>query len=566
MGCFGGGGGSGEASLNFQREQVEKQHEYDKKQYSFQWDESKDKAGNKKGTMWQNYDYQKDSIKIAQDNDLAAKKYKEETANQQWNYQNEVKTFQEELQTRLYNKNQVQVAEQFTMNEAAASHAVKEVDRASEEAFIDAAFQNQQLVDDLWHSTGSLGLEKAKTTLGLAGKESELEYQQDKTIVEYGQEVSKTKYDTAGAQLNLADATTKAGFQKAGTTQNLLTTQAKNAYDKQSLMTDLASNMNKSKYEMSVLRRDVNQMQAKSAFADQENTIKHLQSVGQATASGQAGRSQGKAIQAFAAALGRQGIANAQEMIYGKNKAEATARLLQETNLYDTQKAAQASQQIDLKSLDAIQKAGLALEGAEHDLKMAGKKTDLNISQLNDSLLGVTELTNLSTKQIDNQMKNAQNQAGIDFSKFDLESMKGQKDFELNKNIMQASLDSALAQSGLDLEQIGLKKAQADLQTQAMSQLKPEAGPAIPQPLPLPTTVYQDPQKPTKPPEPIKGAMPTYAGPGAGQKVLSGAVAGLGTAAMMGAFKAGGAGGWSAAGGWAGPLGLAVGIGTMLFG
>ena len=564
MGCF-GGGGSGEASLNFQREQVEKQHEYDKKQYSFQWDEGKDAEGNKKGTMWQNYDYQKDSIKIAQNNDLAAKKYKEETANQQWNYQNEVKSYQEELQNKLYNKNQAQVAQQFTMNEAAASHAVKEVDKASEEAFIDAAFQNKQLIDDLWHSTGSLGLEKAKTQLGLEGKESELEYQQDKSIVEYGQEVSKTKYDTAGVQLDLSDATTKAGFQKAGITQNLLTSEAKNAFDKQTLMTDLASNMNKSKYEMASLRRDVDQMRAKSAFADQENTIKHLQSVGQATASGRTGRSQGKAIQAFAAAIGRQGIANAQEMIYGKNKAEATSRLLQETNLYDTQKSAQASQEIDLKSLDAIQKAGLSLEGAEHDLKMAGKKTDLNISQLNDSLLGVTELTNLSTKQIDNQMKSAQNQAGIDFSKFDLESMKGEKDFELNKNIMQASLDSALSQSSLDLEQIGLKKAQADLQTQAMSQLKPEAGPSIPKPLPLPTTIYQDPQKPTKPPEPIKGAMPTYSGPSFGQKALSGAVAGLGTSAMLGAFAKTG-GGWGAAGGWAGPLGLAVGIGTMLFG
>lgn len=565
MGCFGGGGGAAQDSLNFQKEQVEKQHEYDKKQYNFQWDESLDEEGNKKGTMWQNYDYQKESIKIAQENDLAAKNYKEETANQQWNYQNEVKSFQEDLQNKLYNKNQAQVAKQFTMNEAAASHAVKEVDKASEEAFIDAAFQNQQLIDDLWHSTGSLGLEKAKTQLGLEGKESEFEYQKDKTIVEYGQEVSKTKYDIAGAQLNLADQTTKAGFQKAGITQNLLTSEAKNAFDKQSLITDLAQNMNKSKYEMASLRRNVDQMRAKSAFADQENTIKHLQSVGQATASGRTGRSQGKAIQAFAAALGRQGVMNAQEMIYGTKKAESTAKLLQETNLYDTQKAAMASQEIDLKSLDAIQKAGLSLESSQHDLKMAGKKTDLNISQLNDSLLGVTELTNLSTKQIDNQMKNAQNKAGIDFSKFDLESMKGQKDFELNKNIMQASLDSALAQSDLDLEQIGLKKAQADLQTQAMSQLKPEAGPAIPQPLPLPTTKYQDPQKPTKPPEPIKGAMPTYTGPSFGQKALSGAVAGLGTSAMLGAFGAQG-GGWAASAGWAGPLGLAVGIGTLFFG
>ena len=42
-------------------------------------------------------------------------------------------------------------------------------------------------------------------------------------------------------------------------------------------------------------------------------------------------------------------------------------------------------------------------------------------------------------------MQNAQNQAGIDFSKFDLDTLKKQKDFDLNTKTIQANLDKALS-------------------------------------------------------------------------------------------------------------------------
>tara|TARA_R100000458_G_C8277617_1_gene253212 strand:- start:1299 stop:2984 length:1686 start_codon:yes stop_codon:yes gene_type:complete len=558
------GGGGSQASLNYQKENVKKQHKFNTQQYYHQWATEDDVAEmedvEKVGSVWKQYDYHVQAKTLAEANDKTVRDYNDAKATSEYNYQVAVKKHQEDLQDQLYTRNQAQVGAQKTYNQAAAAAAIKEVDKASEEAFIDAAFKNQGVIDDLWAQTGNIGLERAKRTLSLEGTESELEYQQDKTIVEYGQKVSESKFDTASAQLGLSDATTQAGFKKAGIAQDLMTKQAKAAYDKSSITTDLAEKTGKSKYQVQSLRRDVDQMRAKAAFSDQENTIKHLQQVGAASARGGAGRSKAKAMQAFSAALGRQGTMMAQEMVFGKEKAESTAKLLQETRLFDTQKAAQASQKIDLKSLDEIQKGTLALESTEHDLKMAGKRTDLNVDKIRDSLLGVTELTNLSTKQIENKMNQAQYAAGIDFSKFDLETQKAQKEYQLNTDIVQATLDSALDQAELDKEQVALKKLEADLAADAFSQIEPKKGPDLPIPQPLPTTVYQDVLKPEAPPIPIEGAMPTDTGPTFGQKALSGAVAGLASYAAVAGTSSG-----AIAGIGAGPIGLAIGLGTMLF-
>ena len=579
------GGGGSQASLNFQREQVAKQDKYNNAQYYHTWATDEDLAtlnsdvdddGNlitendqtHRGTAWQQYDYQVQAVEIAKRNDASAKAYKDKAATDQYDYNMKVKHHQEGIADQIYTKNQGQVASQKAFNQIASGAAIKEVDKASDEAFIDAAFKSQGIIDDLYAQTGALGIDRAKTQLDLEGTEAELEYSLDKSIIDYGQQVSQSKFDTASAQLDLSDKTTKTGFTKAAVSQDLLTKEAKNAFDKSSIMRDLGEKTGKSKYQVEALRRDVDQMRSKAAFTDQENTIKHLQQVGAASARGGAGRSKAKAQQAFVAAIGRQGTMLAQELVFGKEKAEATAKLLQETRLYDTQKAAQASQEIDLKSLDAVQKAGLTLEGAEHDLKMAGAKTELNVDKIRDSLLGVTELTNLSTKQIENKMNQAQYAAGLDFSKFDLETIKGQNEYQLNSDIIQATLDSALDQAELDKEQIALKKLEADLAADAFSQIKPTYLPddAIPKPEALPTAEYQDVLKPEKAPIPIAGAMPTNMGPTFGQKALSGAVAGLGAAGMasMAGFGARGTTGLMSIG--ACRIGLAIGIGTMLFG
>jgi hypothetical protein len=92
--------------------------------------------------------------------------------------------------------------------------------------------------------------------------------------------------------------------------------------------------------------------------------------------------------------------------------------------------------------------------------------------------------------------------------------------------------------------------------------LKPTRGPTAPKPIELPETKWQDPLMPSKPPEPIKGAKAQTGITDALSSVVGGAAAGIGVATALAAPSAAGLGLAAAAG----PIGLAVGIGTALFG
>lgn len=88
-----------------------------------------------------------------------------------------------------------------------------------------------------------------------------------------------------------------------------------------------------------------------------------------------------------------------------------------------------------------------------------------------------------------------------------------------NQAILAESITSAQKQSAVNMKKIQSDKYGADIQAEASRMLKPEITPALPKPIKLPTTIFQDPRKPRKPPKPIKGAT-TNAG------LISGAVKG----------------------------------------
>jgi hypothetical protein len=75
-----------------------------------------------------------------------------------------------------------------------------------------------------------------------------------------------------------------------------------------------------------------------------------------------------------------------------------------------------------------------------------------------------------------------------------------------NQAILVESLTSAQKQHSVNIKKIKTDKYGADIQAEANRMLKPEIAPALPKPIPLPTTIFQDPRKPRKPPKPIKGA------------------------------------------------------------
>lgn len=75
-----------------------------------------------------------------------------------------------------------------------------------------------------------------------------------------------------------------------------------------------------------------------------------------------------------------------------------------------------------------------------------------------------------------------------------------------NVAIMEESMRSAKAQHVANIRGINLKKLEADLAAEAARMLKPEMEPALPEPLAMPRTIFQNVQKPKKPPKPIKYA------------------------------------------------------------
>lgn len=75
-----------------------------------------------------------------------------------------------------------------------------------------------------------------------------------------------------------------------------------------------------------------------------------------------------------------------------------------------------------------------------------------------------------------------------------------------NQAILVESLVSAEKQYAVNNKKISTDKYGADLQAEANRMLKPRIGPALPKPIPLPKAKFQNPLKPKKTPQPIKGA------------------------------------------------------------
>lgn len=74
----------------------------------------------------------------------------------------------------------------------------------------------------------------------------------------------------------------------------------------------------------------------------------------------------------------------------------------------------------------------------------------------------------------------------------------------LNQSKLVESLVSAEKQSQVNRRKIKSDKYGADLMADANRMLKPEIAPALPKPIPLPATIFQNPKRPRKPPKPPK--------------------------------------------------------------
>ena len=559
---FGGGGGGGGGSgdvINHQNEQARKQHKYNKAVYDFNWKGSIDDP---EGREWKKYNWQVEGFELQKNKDRAQKDYQEETARQNWEFGKSQVDYGFDQQNRAFNKSTQVYRDTLGLNQVGLDRAFDREDKILEEQFIDAAFQNQNLIQELYEQTGTAGFDKTSKQLALWNAEGESDYAEASKLTNLRQLIEGSQFDTAGKELEFVDQQGQTAYTKAGIQQDLYNKEGVNKLKKVEVGIGLQEQKTREQLENQVIMRDQENQRAQAAFGVEQKYVESLTNQGEAAVT-QAGRSSGKAQLAVIAALGRNTTYMIDQLVRGKESADAQIKANKINTLNATQRAALAEQQIDFSSLDNLTKAEMQLEEADRSLAIGGKGNQLDLDKIKSLVAQGAETTGLDIQEIARSLKGKQTLTGLDLDKIDWNIENVGSRFKQNQNILKASLDSAMESSLMNKGDKLVAKAGADLEAEARRMLRPSKQPYAPAPLDLPDLVYQDPLAPEKPPEPIEGAMLQSSGGGGSfastaSNILGGVTAGLGAASTAMSL------GMAASA--ATPLGIAVGLGSMLFG
>ena len=578
------GGGSRSSTnkmIDHQNEQIRKQYEMDLKNYEYQYGLKKDANGNfvqqydddgsKAGAIQDQYEYAQESLNLRKQADEETRDYQQETARQNWEQGKSMQQFQWDQEDRVYRKNINQYNNQLEFNELEYADAVAREGAVLDERFIGAAFENQGLIQDLYEQTGSAGFAKTQAKLGLLSKENTAEYQKQKQLVNLKQNTTAAGFRTGAEELNILDRRGQTRFQQASLGQGLAEREANRRFQKASILLDTKTRTQMTDYQNEMIRREQRKQNMDAAHQTEESIIRSLQASGQAQL-GQAGRSQGKAVQMVMAELGRNNAYLADTLVRGQETAEARMKQNKINNLNAIQKAALAEQQINFSTVQDITKTMMGVEEAERGLKIGDAKSQLNMDEIKQAVMNNVENTTLDVENIEQNLKQAQSETGLGLKKIDFDLANVGSRFKTNQDILTESLQSAVRTSEMNMKDIYRNKRSADMVAEARKMLDPSVGRDDIdldkfQPLDIPLPIYQDPMEPKIPPAPIQGAMQSQMGLGAAipGAALSGVTAGLG---VYSAASAGLLGGTATTGAMAaaGPLGLIAGLGAFTLG
>ena len=562
-----------------QNKQKRLQYEQDLKHYEFQYGlqidpDNRDAEpvqlynddGTKKGVLNDKYEYQVESLKLRQQADQNTRDYQEETANQNWEQGKSMQQFQWDQEDRLFNKNSDQFENQSDVNELEYLDSLAREQTVLEERFIEAAFQNQGIIEDLYEATGTAGFNKTQAKLGLLNRENTIEYQKQKQLSNLQQSTRGATYAKAGKELDILEGRGKSRYQTANQYLDLASKEAENRFSKERLNLDAKTQTQALEFQNEMLRRESNKQALDTAKQIEDQEVQALRAQGQAQLT-QAGRSQGKAVQSILAELGRQNNYLAESLIRGQDVAGARMQQNRLTALNTVQKAAIAEQQINFKTVENINKAMLNVGEIDRGMKMSDAKGQMSLDEIKQGVLNNVENASLDVRKLENELLSAQTDTGLSLKKFDFDlDMLGSR-FKTNQDIIRTQLESAVRASEMNQKDAYRAKRQADLNAEARRMLDPSKGRnAVDlekfKPIELPEAIYQDPMAPQIAPPPMEGAMqsPTTLGEALPGAALTGVLAGVGTATAT-------AGMTSTFGAMAGgPLGIAVGLGTALFG
>jgi len=520
---FGGGGGQKDA-IEHQNEQIKKKWEYDKKNYEYQWgvdantigengeggSQQYNADGTKKGAAWDDYQFNVEAFEKRRAADQESRQYQQDTAQQNWEMGVAAQDYEWDKQDEIYKQNQEQYANSIEYNQREYNDALERETLVLEEQFLQSAFENQGMIADLYEATGSAGFDQASQKLGLLKQEDLIESQKQKQLINLKQQTEGSKYQKAGTQLSMLDASGKSQFEQASLVQGLGAQEADRRFQKAFVIMDDKQKEVATQYQNEMIRRQTRQTYAKAAQEGQEQIIASLKQQGQAQLT-QSGRSQGKAVQMVMAELGRQNAYLANSLMHGTGIAEAQAKFNAKSMLSNKAKAGLQLDKLQNDSKTGIEKTLLNLEEVDRNLKLSNARGELSLDQIKKQVFDNVENTALDVKTLENNLLHAQTRTGLDLKKIDWDIDNLGSRFKTNQDIMKATLDSAVEASALNRKDILRGREKADLDAEALRMLDPSIGrDAVDlenfKPLDLPMVEWQAPQEPKLPPAPIKGA------------------------------------------------------------
>jgi hypothetical protein len=551
--------------IEHQNEQIQKQYESDLKNYEFQYGLEQDADGNfvqlfdddgtKSGVLNNQYEYQLESLNLRKQADQETRDYQEETANQNWEQGKSMQQFQWDQEDRLFNKNTEQYESQLDVNELEYQDSLARERAVLDERFIESAFQNQGIIQDLYEATGTAGFNKTQAKLGLLNRENTIEYQKQKQLTNLKQSTKGAGYSTAAKQLDILDGRGKGRYQTATQYLDLASKEAENRFAKERLNLDTRTQTQALEFQNEMLRRESNKQALDTAKQIEDQEVQALRAQGQAQLT-QAGRSQGKAVQGILAELGRQNNYLAEALIRGQDVAGARMKQNRLTALNTVQRAAIAEQQINFKTVENINKAMLNVGEINRGMKMSDAKGQISLDEIQQGVMNNVENASLDVRKLEDELTAAQTETGLSLKKMDFDlDMLGSR-FKTNQDIIRTQLESAVRTSEMNMKDIYRAKTQADLNAEARRMLDPSQGRNLVdlenfRPIELPEAIYQDPMAPEVGPPPIQGATqsPVSFGQALPGAALTGVTTGIAAASVLG-----------------GPAGIAIGIGSALFG
>ncbi len=543
-------GGSQNKIIKHQNEQIKKQYEYDLKNYEFQYglqlnedgdfEQLYNDDGTKKGVQNDKYEYAVESLKLRKQSDKEAQAYKEETANQNWEMGKAQQDYQFDQEDAIYKRNIEQYENQLDFNELEFNDNVGRQKAILNERFIEASFENQSIVQDLYEATGTAGFNKVQAKLGLENRENTIEYQKQKQLTNLKQASRSADFRTAGVRTDILDSRGSSDFQKGTQYLNLTTSESKNRFAKANLVLDTKTQQQALSFQNEMIRREMSQQALNTAQEIEKQEIAALKASGEAQLT-QAGRSQGKAVSMIMAELGRHNGYLAESLIRGQDVAAARMKQNRINSLNVVQKAALAEQQLDTSSVENIQRTMMNVGEIDRTLKISDAKNQLNLDEIKQGVMNNIENASIDINKLEQDLLAAQKETGINLKKIDFDLDNFGTRFKTNQDIIKASLESAVRATDMNLNDISRAKKQADLQAEARKLLDPSINRDQLnldkfRPIALPEPVYQDPQAPQVGVPPMEGAMQSQLGmgdllPGA---ALTGIGIGLGAAAIPG--------------------------------